>query len=627
LEAQIAELRKYSTGVAGAIKPPVHDVVDLLPKQATKRYPSRALTDIKQIVIHHTATSPTITPQRLAEHQVQKQKKPGIAHHFFIAADGEIYETNRLETVSDHARNRSRQSVGVCFPGNFSDAIPTAAQLEAGGRLCAWLLTHLHLSTDKIVGLSEFVSTQSPGTQWLKGQRWKDKLLAEVEAVLEAGGEDQAAVITSLREQLSALEDENARLRLEPGATTGPVTPRTLEIIDALSDLITSLQGQTNTLHREVSRIETALQSAGPDQSAKIKSLERQIGDLQREKQDLRSEMEAALQAQGDDQSRLIASLRSQINTLKDEVRRLQAWQPTQPSTPGAQPVPGKVSQPSVQNLVGKLPRHPTKTYDSRASSDIKTLVVHHSAVPPTVGPTRIASYHVKSLDWPGIGYHYLVADDGVIYQGNAITTASFHAAKVNPRGAGICFLGNFGSKVPPPAQLQAGAHLIAWLMQELDLELDMVKGHQEFMATACPGNQWLKGRKWKQMLRQAVVKVQQEAMQSGASLVSLPGVKSIYHYVLFWHHGDSWAQKDWDNAQDYIATYQPTVGFSKDHAAQAENVTIVGGPLGVPQHVEDWLIAQGCRVDRIAGANEAATKAMLTNLIKKNKRFRSFDE
>jgi putative cell wall-binding protein len=67
-------------------------------------------------------------------------------------------------------------------------------------------------------------------------------------------------------------------------------------------------------------------------------------------------------------------------------------------------------------------------------------------------------------------------------------------------------------------------------------------------------------------------------------------------------------------------------VGFSSSDAAQAEYVTIVGGPLGVSQEVEDWLVSQGCKVDRVAGANEAATKRMLGNLVKKGKRFRSFD-
>ena len=87
-----------------------------------------------------------------------------------------------------------------------------------------------------------------------------------------------------------------------------------------------------------------------------------------------------------------------------------------------------------------------------------------------------------------------------------------------------------------------------------------------------------------------------------------------------------SWAEKDWVSAQDYIAAFQPTVGFLSKDAVQAQYVTIVGGPLGVPNKVEKWLVANGCKVDRIAGANEAATKQMLTNLIKKGKRFRSFE-
>jgi hypothetical protein len=180
---------------------------------------------------------------------------------------------------------------------------------------------------------------------------------------------------------------------------------------------------------------------------------------------------------------------------------------------------------------------------------------------------------------------------------------------------------------VPPPAQLEAGARLAAWLLQELDLDLEVVKGHQEFMDTVCPGNQWLQGQQWKQMLRQEIVKVQEEATLPQVPTTPLPDAKPIYHYMLFWHHGDQWAEKDWLNAHDYIGAFQPTVGFSAKEAAQAEYVTIVGGPLGVSQEVEDWLTANGCKVDRLAGKDEAATKGMMTNLIKKGKRFRSFDD
>jgi hypothetical protein len=277
--------------------------------------------------------------------------------------------------------------------------------------------------------------------------------------------------------------------------------------------------------------------------------------------------------------------------------------------------------------MVDKLHKHKEKVYKSRDLTEIQNLIIHHSAVPASVGPQRISEYHVKNLDWPGIGYHFLVAEDGIIYQGNNLTTVSHHAAGVNTKSVGICFLGNLTKGVPPPAQLQSAARLAAWLLQELDLDLDVVKGHQEFMDTTCPGKEWLKGQQWKGMLRQEIVKVQQEATVPGLPPAPPPDAKPIYHYMLFWHHGDEWAETDWLNAADYIGAFQPTVGFSAREAAQAEYVTIVGGPLGVSREVENWLKTNGCKVDRLAGEDEAATKEMMASLIEEGKRFRSFDE
>jgi putative cell wall-binding protein len=55
--------------------------------------------------------------------------------------------------------------------------------------------------------------------------------------------------------------------------------------------------------------------------------------------------------------------------------------------------------------------------------------------------------------------------------------------------------------------------------------------------------------------------------------------------------------------------------------------VTIVGGPLGVSKEVEEWLKANGCKVDRIAGKNESETKQILDELVRRDKRFLHFDE
>lgn len=104
-----------------------------------------------------------------------------------------------------------------------------------------------------------------------------------------------------------------------------------------------------------------------------------------------------------------------------------------------------------------------------------------------------------------------MVGADGIIYQTNRLETVAYHTGGFNMRSVGICFMGDFTSEVPPAPQLRAGAHLVAWLMQKLDLALDGVRGHGEFLKMECPGAQWLSGRVWKRLLRQEVVSVQQE--------------------------------------------------------------------------------------------------------------------
>jgi N-acetyl-anhydromuramyl-L-alanine amidase AmpD len=493
----------------GPARPLIEDIVDDLPTHATHRYDTRSLADISHIVIHHTATGASVTPQRLARYQVQKQERAGIIYHFVVAADGVVYQTNRLETVSQHAYSQSKSSIGICFPGNFTSTIPPAVQLEAGGRLCAWLVSALRLPTTAIVGLSEIARTQSPGKQWLSGSRWKDKLLEQVEAALESKRDEQAV--------------SNASLQAEIQTPYGGIAGRP-----------------------QAPPVPTAISFSIPE--------------------------------------------------------------------------PPAISEPPSKNMVDELIKHETETYRTRALSDIRHLVIHHSAAPPSVGPRRIASYHVKTKGWPGIGYHFLINQKGTIYQGNTLETISNHAVQANSRGVGICFLGNFTKVVPPPAQLRAGAHLVAWLMQELNIGLDNVKGHREFMETACPGNQWLEGKKWKEMLRQEISLVQQEATEPSAE-------RPLYHYMLFWARNGQWAEADWLNAQNYIGTFRPTAGFSADEAALAQYVTIVGGPAGVPKNVEAELEAAGCKVDRIEGKDEAETKKMLDELAQAGKRFQDLEE
>ena len=516
ISAQEARLRELSQLLfaVGPDAPPIKDVVDDLPQHPSRRYPTRPLSAIRTIVIHHTATASSMTPERVASYQVTRKGMAGIGHHFYVLPHGAIYQTNRLETESDHAFTRNRSSVGICFPGNFTDSIPKAAQLDAGARLCAWLLGTLGLSTTAIVGVCEFADTESPGAQWLGGKRWKNLLLDRVRSELKASGAEYTALIASLQGQIRTLQHAATIPGLRMAST---------------SDGAGGAQGQT------------------------------------------------------------------------------------------------PVAPPAIKDVIDALPKHESNEYETRPIEDIRYLVVHHSAVPASVGPTKIAAYHVSRHQWPGIGYHFVVAADGTLYQTNALETESYHAVRANPYGVGICFLGNFTDAVPPAAQIQAGAHLIAWLMGELDLPISSIRGHKDLMGTACPGKQWLAGKQWKATLYSEVRKVQQE--KPAPKPPEAAEAKPIYHYLLFWARGEEWAVRDWLNAINYIGVFRPTVGFSAEDAAQAQYVTIVGDKSGVSKAVEDGLRAAGCQVERIVGKDDAEMKRILDAMAQQGRRFYRIQE
>ncbi|HAJ36306.1 MAG TPA: hypothetical protein DCL15_11490, partial [Chloroflexi bacterium] len=111
------------------------------------------------------------------------------------------------------------------------------------------------------------------------------------------------------------------------------------------------------------------------------------------------------------------------------------------------------------------------------------------------------------------IGYHYFVHADGRIEQTNHLETVSYHLLRHNGYSIGVVFAGSFmNGKIPTSAQLRAGAHLVAWLMQELKIPLARVWGHREFPdnLTVCPGGEWTQGNRWRDLLFEQIAQIQQ---------------------------------------------------------------------------------------------------------------------
>ncbi len=160
------------------------DVTDSLATHPSRKYPMRTHADIKRIIIHHTATPAGVSVERIATFQVKNRDLPGIVYHYCITAEGKVFQTQFLETVSSHAGANSDNSVGVCLIGNFTSSPPPKAQQEAAAALLGQVATHLGLTTDNIFGYSEIVTTGSPGATW---PTWKKPLLAKTRRLMSSG--------------------------------------------------------------------------------------------------------------------------------------------------------------------------------------------------------------------------------------------------------------------------------------------------------------------------------------------------------------------------------------------------------------------------------------------------------
>lgn len=639
LQAQIEALLKGQPGPARPVKPDITDISVQLPRVAGA-LKTRPTDQIKQLVIHHTAVAPNVPIERIAS--AHQQRWGATLYHFLVTAEGTILQTNALTDVVDLSQQWIREGINIASAGNFTTETPTERQIAAMAQLSAWLMQEYQIPTENIKGLGEIIVTQSPGKQWLEGKRWKDTLLAAIAAqnvvspgpTPGGGATADAAMIADLRNQINQLKTSLAaaqstvttlqqeRDRLLAQLQQSGDSSQLVKQVQTLTQQVTTLTAekaaltkQVQTLTGEKATLNAQLRAFANDKA----TLSQQVQTLTKEKATLAQQLTSAT-ADKASLTQQAEALKSQVDTLKTQVAALQKELELLRKQPGSGQSTGMIQPPPLVNVVDKLPVHPTKRYEKRTLDKITHIAIHHSAGPANLPPERIAQFHINN-DWAGMGYHFYVAPEGVIYQTNQLETVSNHVYMNNNYALGICVAGSFiNGLIPTPKQIEAVGHLAAWLMQTLNIPLNNVLGHKEFPnnQTACPGNDWTTGQKWKEL-----VIAQIRAVQAGRPAAT---AKTIGHYVLFWRTATGWAKEDWGAAANYFARFGPTAGFSPEDAKNAEYVTIVGGVNGVPYATEQALISAGCKVERLAGVDFADTRRMLDELASSGRRFKSFE-
>src|SRR3954470_10025348 len=151
----------------------------------------------------------------------------------------------------------------------------------------------------------------------------------------------------------------------------------------------------------------------------------------------------------------------------------------------------------------------------------VRLMVVHHTAGATSYSRAQSAAivrgievYHVQGNGWNDIGYNFLVDRFGTVYEGRGggveRNVIGAHAEGFNTGTTGIALLGNYTSAVPPPAQQNALANLVAWRLDVAHVDpsstvvytsggnakfrsrkvvtLRAISGHRDTGPSECPG-------------------------------------------------------------------------------------------------------------------------------------------
>lgn len=129
----------------------------------------------------------------------------------------------------------------------------------------------------------------------------------------------------------------------------------------------------------------------------------------------------------------------------------------------------------------------------------IKYICFHHSVTISTNNHKQdvdyIAEIH-KRNGWGGIGYHFVITADGMVWYVGDISTSRANVADKNHLVIGICMVGDFTKHNPTDDQILSAHDLAKYLITNVPALTslngwDSVKGHKELQATACPGTYW----------------------------------------------------------------------------------------------------------------------------------------
>ncbi len=124
---------------------------------------------IERITIHHTAaelTDNAMAPALIRQHENwhMSQGWPGLAYHFVVDRNGNVYEGRPIEAVGNTFTGYDPTGHFLaCFEGHFDRQTPRAEQLASMTGLVAWAMQRFGVSASRITGHRDWAATSCPG--------------------------------------------------------------------------------------------------------------------------------------------------------------------------------------------------------------------------------------------------------------------------------------------------------------------------------------------------------------------------------------------------------------------------------------------------------------------------------
>jgi hypothetical protein len=138
-------------------------------------------------------------------------------------------------------------------------------------------------------------------------------------------------------------------------------------------------------------------------------------------------------------------------------------------------------------DITDTLPSRSPDPEPYRELAAITHIAVHHSAVE---GATiqSYANYHVNTLKWSHIGYHFVIKGDQA-YQTNDLLTFSYHTSGNNHYTVSVSISGDLSKRPLSEVERNNLYAVILTYMSLFNIPVEHVLGHNEYPGnvTACP--------------------------------------------------------------------------------------------------------------------------------------------